>query len=180
MSNPSIPTSTPSASTSTVPNPPSQQIVVAEETRERLVAWKTFFRRISSRIRVIDSEHENFERWHGIMFKNLKRIMGESYTAPSFPTLKDIAFFIGINSSLDDVSEDISQEDTWIFTYGDRAFQIRHFTWDGEDRETGTYKYTFSISTYGPELLTWQFITEIIAKRLKEIEGVVPLPPETP
>ncbi len=162
-----------------VPEAPKAQVVIPDTVIQKLDEWCSFFQKMSPRIRTVDFGDDRFETWHTIALTNLKKNMGGGYSAPSFPKLNEIAFFVAINSAMDDITEDLDIKDAWIFVFGDLALQIHHFEWDGMDAETGESKTTFSFDWSKRDRLTWMSASIAIANRLKKIDEAVPPPPQS-
>jgi len=164
------------SNTPLVPEPPSEKIVVPEEDEIRLSEWISFFKGLSSRIKVVLPDNEGFEEFIQETERILRREkhLESDYRLIGFPTQRSTAFAILINSAGPHSTDECCDcSGVFFFCFDDIAFSLNHFHWDG-DAENGNFEKSFSLNFYTADLLKWSFIKDLIIGRLKDLQNRVP------
>lgn len=159
-----------------VPEPPQEKIVISAEDETRLAEWISFFKGLSTRVKILLPKDDEFEGFLTRAEKTLRegKTIDDSYQLVDFPTEEWTAFVIQINESEPgSIFKDYEWRDTFFFCFGDTAFSLDHFNWDG-DAEAGNWATSYSLSTYSKDCLQWDFIKKLIVDNIKNLENRVP------
>lgn len=158
-----------------VPEPP-KEIVIEQEDSRRLTEWITFFQKLSPRISLHSVGNIDLIEFlqHAERTLREEKHISRDYTIRDLPMPDHIAFVIQINSSEPcALFTTHVWRDTFFFTFGNIAFHLGHFEWDGEVNGSENSK-SFSLGGYDRNLLTWEFIKNQIVRRVTELESRVP------
>ena len=166
-----------------IPTPPKKQVVVEERQSEydlNLEAWISYLKNISDRVKIIKPGDKSFD------LKKFKDLVCEAKQdlerdrIVGWPKESEIAFAAFVNSSNNSDPQWLIG-DAWFFCFNDLAFGFNYFDVDSyfedeEDDDSLIYLETYSLSDDPMSALTWEYITERIANKIKAIIEKVNVP----
>ena len=161
------------------------ELETIEQTNQKFLdAWVNYFKNLSPRIRIIFPKDEkfNFEKIKSsaALLKDLKNKDKDKMFWPE----NELAFMLCLDSNILTDKSVYLVKDTYLFYFDDLAFGLDHFDADYEilDEESSEPQYsylgTYSLLNYSKDLLEWRFIAKLIKNKIKELEEMVPPPPE--
>lgn len=157
-----------------VPTPPEPEHVI-EEARQNTEGWISYFKGLSTRIRVISPSDKEFDlkKW-----EEYAKILTRTYRdfdhirLVGWPTKEDTVFLVGIDSSLEKGVATFLINNAFLFCRRDLAFGLDYF--EEEDFDIDDIERTYSLESYPKDALKWDFIKEKIKGELLRIESSVP------
>jgi hypothetical protein len=166
---------------SLVPKPPPEPLVITSEDETKLRDWLKYFRELSKRNRLEvtqPNEYSDFNTWlkeAEIDLRNGMLIMSD-YVIHDYPTGNEVAFVIRIDDSPPGHRPGkYNWRNTFFFCYGNLAFSLSQFQYDGDDNNS------FSLLRFSSrDCLTWDNAKDIIVRELTGLEHRVPDPPTSP
>jgi hypothetical protein len=154
-----------------VPKAPSKKEKVDSKAKENLLGWITFFKELSDRIRLFVPGDKFFDLKH-LKQKSIDFIYSPNANLINWPEECDVLFILTINSSLEDEKQNSLFQDTYLFCKRDFCFALDYFQYDNQESIVGYYDYIISLDE---DSLKWNFIKNLIIKRLKDLENSVPV-----
>lgn len=158
-----------------------------EQTNQKFLNdWVNYFKNLSPRIKIIFPKDKEFDfekiKIKTALLKELEEGEQEKIIWPK----NEIAFLLAIDSNILEEKPSFLVKDVHLFYFGNLAFSLDHFDADCEvigsegDFLGIEYNYsgTYSISNYGATALSWNYISELIRRYIKELENKVPPPPK--
>lgn len=164
------------SNTPLVPQPPSEKIVIPAEDEARLSEWISFFKQLSHRVKILLPKDDEFEGFIAKAERTLRKgkNIEDNYELIGFPTEEWTAFVILINEGEPgSIFETYTWMEIFFFCFGDIAFSLNHFNWDG-DAEAGNWASSYSLASYSRDCLQWDFIKKRIVDRVRNFENRVP------
>ena len=159
-------------------SPPPSLEKVEEENLANIEGWKKYFSGLSDRIVIKAPSAEELAE----MKKQTIEFMRIDGELVGWPDREQLVFAVSINSALPGLKPEYLFGDTYLFCYGDIAFSLTHFEWDGEPEEDPVC-IDYSLRNYEPELLSWEFMANLIkATLVRLVEGklVIKKAPKNP
>lgn len=163
-----------------IPNVP-EPLVLTEKLEQKLQTWITYFKNMSPRIIVMTPSDKNFNLED---YENsCKKEIGFSNDPKdimicSWPQKEQVAFIVCYNSSLPENKPEYLVKNAILFCFYDLAFFLERNGFEqGEKEEIITKNKNHIVMKYYlsgyPNILTWEFNTEILKQRLIDIENSI-------
>ncbi len=160
-----------------IPSPPTPQ-PLGDEDLARLEGWKAFFYQTSRRCKIVTPTDEGFGALVGKIASRTREHL--RMQPPDFfenwPSLKNIAFLVLLDSSRPNTPPEFRIEDIFIFCWDNIAFAPAWYSWTG-DGELAPDKLEWSLD--GSPDKSWRSVTAHITKTLLQYHAQVPPPPLT-
>ncbi len=152
-----------------VPEAPSIKEVVPSKAKENLLGWIKFFKDLSPRIEILIPGDKLFNL-EEIEQKTINDFIGNpNANLINWPEKDDVLFILTIDSSFDEKPIFLFP-DTYLFCRRDYCFGLDYFQYYSESNVSDNdYRIT-----YDRDCLVWNFIKNLIVKRLKILEESVP------
>lgn len=157
-----------------VPPPPEPEMIT-EEAADNVEKWISYFKELSPRIRVMTSFDTNFDlsKWE----ENAKILTrshrhSDNISLLGWPTKEDVAFVVGIDSSVHTGVTNFLASNGFLFCRRDYAFGLDYF--EEDDIQEDGFNKEYSLREYSKNALCWKHVAEVIKNRIVEIEKSIP------
>lgn len=146
--------------------------VLDEKSKELLEGWIEHFQKMSPRIKIVrpHSKEFNLKKYRNNVIEHKQIPKGGVLEA--WPLEQQVAFVLMIDSAFPGQDSVYLVKDGYIFCFKDFAFGFDHFEWEGDEEDP--FNPSYSLHMWSEDALCWQWTTEIIKRKLKELAQSVP------
>lgn len=155
--------------------PPPEPCSIKEEAIPNIKKWVSYFRELSSRIKVITPEETEFnlDLWQ----EYAKDLLDDDNQIElvGWPKKDSVVFCVCINCSLSTQAL-FGGYDFFLFCFNNtdkgKAFGLHYF--EETENTFDNVISTYSLENFSEDALSWNYVNSLIVDRLKEIEKIVP------